>query len=115
MALRLGTKVIQPHTCRCGVSVSRDGHHGLSCRQTKGRQPRHKDANDVIYRSMGTAGLLPVLEPSGVFAQVDGKRPDGKTQVPDSNGKCLLWDFTSPDTLAASHLSNTSRKAGSAA
>jgi hypothetical protein len=34
----------------------------------------------------------------------DGKRPDGLSLTPWSNGKCLIWDFTCPDTLAQSHL-----------
>ena len=34
----------------------------------------------------------------------DGKRPDGLTVLPWANGRCLVWDFTCPDTLAASHL-----------
>ena len=34
----------------------------------------------------------------------DGKRPDGLTVMPWSNGRCLVWDFTCPDTLAVSHL-----------
>jgi hypothetical protein len=53
-------------------------------------------------------------EPSGLLRD-DGKRPDGCTLVPWSNGKCLAWDATAPDTLASSHLPNTSTQAGGAA
>jgi len=45
----------------------------------------------------------------------DGKRPDGATLVPWARGRCLLWDFTCPDTLAPSHISKSSQAAGSVA
>ena len=34
----------------------------------------------------------------------DGKRSDGVTVLPWANGRCMIRDFTCPDTLAASHL-----------
>ena len=45
----------------------------------------------------------------------DGKRPDGATLDPWSRGQSLVWDFTCPDTLAPSHLNQSSMAAGSAA
>ena len=36
--------------------------------------------------------------------RVYGKRPDGLTVLPWANGRCMVWDFTCPDTLAVSHL-----------
>ena len=45
----------------------------------------------------------------------DGKRPDGVTQIPWSEGKCVSWDVTVTDTLAASNVSSSSSAAGSAA
>ena len=44
----------------------------------------------------------------------DGKRP-GSTLIPWSNGRPLVWDFTCPDTLAASHLPKTTDLAGAKA
>ena len=35
--------------------------------------------------------------------------------IPWSHGRCLTWDVTVPDTLAAAHLDRTSLAAGSAA
>jgi len=42
-------------------------------------------------------------------------RPDGITVVPWSQGRCLAWDVTCPDTLAASHLTGSANAAGTAA
>ena len=38
------------------------------------------------------------------LARDDGKRPDGVTSMPWTNGRCLTWDVTCSDTLAASYL-----------
>ena len=38
------------------------------------------------------------------LAQHNDRRPDGLSLMPWSNGRCLAWDFTCPDTLAPSHL-----------
>src|SRR5208282_388095 len=45
------------------------------------------------------------LEPTSL-ARNDNRRPDGMSLTPWSNGRCLAWDFTCPDTLAPSHLNN---------
>ena len=45
----------------------------------------------------------------------DGKRPDGVTQIPWSEGKCATWDVTVTDTLAASNLNFSISGAGTAA
>ena len=34
----------------------------------------------------------------------DGERPDGPKLMPSTNGRCLVLDFTCPDTLEPSHL-----------
>jgi hypothetical protein len=64
---------------------------------------RHNAVNDLIKRAMATAGIPTLLEPKSL-ARDDGKRPDGLTVLPWANGRCMVWDFTCPDTLAASHL-----------
>ena len=53
-------------------------------------------------------------EPQGLVRS-DGKRPDGVTQIPWSEGKCASWDVTVTDTLAASNVNVSSTAAGSAA
>ena len=52
-------------------------------------------------------------EPVGLMRSGDG-RPDGCTLVSWEEGKCLAWDATVPDTLAHSHLAETSLVAGAA-
>ena len=113
--LRLGIPLCHPHPCHnCGATVDRSGTHGLCCRNSKGRWSRHGALNDTLLRAMSSAGVPATLEPQGLIRD-DGKRPDGLTLVPWSKGKCLTWDATCCDTLAASHLPSTSKTSGAAA
>jgi hypothetical protein len=112
--LRLGAALCAPHNCSCGVSVDARGIHGLSCRRSAGRHQKHAQLNDIIHRALTRAGVAAVKEPSGTVVG-SGLRPDGASLIPWTRGKCLAWDATSPDTLAASHISATSVQAGAAA
>ena len=114
VGLRLGAPLVRPHTCCCGQPVAANGHHGLACRKSAGRHIRHRLANDVIARAFRSAEVPADLEPQGLLRS-DGKRPDGATLIPWSRGKHAVWDFTCPDTLAPSHLAQTSLAVGSAA
>jgi len=114
VGLRLGTKLCEPHTCRCGAQVQQDGAHGLSCKRSAGRFSRHSALNDVIKRALSSAGVPAILEPPGL-CRADGKRPDGLSLIPWSCGKSLLWDATCVDTVAVSHMPKTSSSAGAAA
>ena len=90
------------------------GHHGLSCRQSAGRIPRHVQLNEIIRRSLNTAGIPSILEPVGLDHS-DGKRPDGLTLLPLSGGKTLCWDSTCTDTYAHSNLPQSALAAAHAA
>ena len=114
VGLRLGINLCQPHPCPCGAQVDARGTHGLSCRQSSGRTSRHHYLNDLVWRALTRAGIPSSKEPSGL-SRSDGKRPDGMTMIPWQTGKSLIWDVTVADTLAASHLSITSRQAAAAA
>ena len=114
LALRIGAKVCEPHPCRCGRVVDSRGLHGLSCRYSAGRHPRHSAMNDVVKRALLRAGLPSVLEPPGLD-RGDGSRPDGITVFPFSRGRSLVWDCTCVDTFAESHLINSAIGAGVAA
>src|ERR1700744_5557947 len=70
--------------------------------------------NDTIKRGFNSAEVPARLEPEGLSGG-DGKRPDGMTLVPWSNGKILLWDATCIDTLAPSYVAKSAQKSGSAA
>ena len=101
---RLGAIMCAPHTCVCGVQVGDDGTHGLACRKSAGRQMRHIAVNELIKRALVSANVPSLLEPNSLCRD-DGTRPDGLTvRVAVGKGRCLVWDFTCPDTLAASHL-----------
>ena len=94
VALRLGSTLCHPHQCsHCGAEVDSSAMHGLSCRWSDGRHPRHAAINDLIHRALTSAKVPSRLEPSRLFRS-DGKRPDGATIAPWKNGKCLVWDAT---------------------
>ena len=81
IALRVGADVCIPLSCRCGGRMDSRGLHGLSCKYSAGRFPRHSAMNDVIKRALQKAGLPSVLEPPGLD-RGDGSRPDGITVFP---------------------------------
>ena len=114
IGLRLGTSLCEPHTCVCGTPVNVLGTHGLACKRGAGRMGRHQFLNDIIWRALNRANVPAVKEPSGLIRS-DGKRPDGVTQIPWSEGKCVTWDVTVTDTFAASNMKLSSATAGSAA
>ena len=101
-------------TACCGAKVDCRGTHGLACKFSAGRHPRHGLLNDIIHRSLQRAQVPAVKEPLGL-CRSDGKRPDGVTMIPWSRGRCLAWDVTVVDTLAPSHIAETSSLAGAAA
>ena len=77
------------------------GRHGLACSKSAGRHPKHSHTNELIKRSLGSAGVPSVREPPGL-SRSDLKRPDGLTLFPWKEGRGMIWDFTCADALAAS-------------
>ena len=69
--LRLGTALCHPHTCQCGVEVDKFGRHGLSCKTSAGRHPRHTQANDLIKRALNSAHVPAIREPPGLSRKDD--------------------------------------------
>jgi hypothetical protein len=114
VGLRLGCVLCEPHICPCGAHVDSRGTHGLACKRSAGRTVRHHQINDVIWRALCHANIPSIKEPTGLLRS-DGKRPDGLTQIPWHGGKCLTWDVTVTDTLAASYVDLTAANAGAAA
>ena len=64
---------------------------------------RHNAVNDLIKRALASADVTSMLEPNSLSRE-DAKLPDGVTVLPWTNGRCMVWDLTCPDTLAASYL-----------
>lgn len=114
VALRLGNKVCEVHPCICGEMVDPKGIHGLSCSKMKGRYATHAEVNKIFSMAFSAAGFPNSLEPYGLSRR-DGKRPDGLTSYPWSQGKSLIWDVTVVDTTAPSYVHMTSVDAGAAA
>ena len=50
LSLRLGAKICEKHTCRCGKLVEEIGHHGLFCARSAGRFSRYHDLNTLLKR-----------------------------------------------------------------
>ena len=63
IGLRVGADLVEAHRCVCGAAVDRKGTHGLSCRRSGGRKPRHQAANETIRRALVSGGVPSVLEP----------------------------------------------------
>jgi len=70
VGMRLGLALCVPHSCPCGDQ----GLHGMMCKKAPGRIAKH--LNDTIWRSLGSASIPAIKEPSGLVTQ-DGKRPEG--------------------------------------
>ena len=104
----------EPHKCNCGKQVNSLGHHGLSCRKSVGRLPRHYNLNDIVKRSLNVAGVPSWLEPAGLNPS-NQTRPDGITVYPFSGGKSLCWDATCRDTYAQCSISDSAIAAGASA
>lgn len=111
IGLRLGTQLCIPHVCKCGAAVDEYGRHGLSCKESTGRQLRHDTINDLIHRSIISAGRSAQREPTHL-ASSNGLRPDGITIQPWKLGKQLVWDATCSCTFAPSYEAQSSREAG---
>ena len=94
--------------------VDKRGLHGLSCQKSAGRLPRHAHINDIVKRALATAGIPAILEPVGLD-RGDGKRPDGISVFPFSEGKSLCWDATVSDTFCQTALLSSAHSPGSAA
>jgi len=88
--------------------------HSFVCKKAPGKTTRHHSVNDLIARAFSSAGLPVTKEPSGLFRS-HGKRPDGLTLVPWSNGKALCWDVTITCPLADSYITAADRESGAAA
>jgi len=61
-----------------------------------------------------SADVQTELEPRHLLNN-DRKKADGATLFAWSRGRQLVWDFTSPDTLAPSYLARSASAAGAAA
>ena len=80
----------------------------------EGRHPRLNECNQIIKEALGSAHISARREPK-YLSRNYGKRPDGLITTAWSKGKSLVWDVTCTDTLAPSHIDQTSQEAGKAA
>ena len=64
-----------------GCTVDELGTHSLSCRKNQGHHPHHAGINDLIKKTLVSAGIPAHLEPTGLCCS-DSKRPNGATIIP---------------------------------
>ena len=115
VSLRLRVPLCRPHSCSlCGGHVDEFATHGLSCKMSAGHLPRYAAINTIVKMSLARAQIPSALEPVGLYRS-DGKRPDGVTITPWQAGRTLVWDVTSPDTYAVSHVVLATRGPGAVA
>ena len=114
IALRTGSKLCENHKCKCGRNTDEFGFHLLSCRFNEGRHPRHAAINEIIFHALKSSHTPSYIEPYGLN-RGDGKRPDGITIFPFSQGKCLCWDATCVNTFGESVINETAIESGQAA
>ena len=81
LSFRLGAKICEKHTCRCGKLVEENRHHGLSCARSAGRFSRHHNLNILVKQALSSIKVPSILEPNGL-TRSDGKRPDGIILAP---------------------------------
>ena len=80
-------------------------------KQAPSRIIRHRAINDVIARSVTTAGV-PVMKKPCSLTRTDGRRLNRLTMTPWQAGKSLTWDVTVVSTLADSYVHLSSQSAG---
>ena len=80
----------------------------------KFRPVSYSALNETVLQALGRAGIPAALEPPGLD-RGDGKRPDGITLIPFSQGKALCWDSTCTNTYSENSLNNSAIKPGAAA
>ena len=112
VGLRIGLPLVLPHACEYGGMIDSLGLHCLACIKSANKQARQSIINDVVYRSMVSAKIQAVKEPTGLCK--DGKRPDSASIIPWKRGKIVTWDVTVADSFAASYIKDTSFTAGAA-
>ena len=62
----LGTPICAPHDCTlCGSHIDESGVHGLSCRRSIGRAPRHSQLSPIIKDGLASVHIPAILEPQG--------------------------------------------------
>lgn len=109
----MGSRIFDSHTCASGKQAIGPGYHGRSCHDRVGRWSRHAALNNIFYRALATDNVLALLESNSVACD-DGRCPDRMTLIPCLCGESLVLYVTCVDTLAASHLTNTTKSPSSA-
>ena len=84
LGLRLGVPIVAEHACICGAVVNVFGSHGLSCKRSGGRIPRHAAVNETVRHALVSEGVPAVLEPMGVCTPSNVSTSRGASRLANS-------------------------------
>ena len=96
-------------TCKCPFLVLNKVYYYYY--YSTGRIHRHSAVRDVVRCGLSAAGILFMHEPSGIDC-VDGKRLDGITAKPCSQGRSPNWDAKCVNILDSFKLTRATLAAG---
>jgi hypothetical protein len=104
-------KKTSKHQCsNCPDMIQENGVHELSCQKgVRARAPRHKGLSFKLAKILQSIDIGTRLEPESLWT---GKRPDGVTILPWSNGLRMIWDVTVADSFAQTYRQKALTEAG---
>jgi hypothetical protein len=77
LRMQLGLPIFEPGLiCPCCKSAPLTTSHALTCSNNGDRISRHNNLRDILFELCRRGGLLPKLEPNGVFGHKTGQKPD---------------------------------------
>ena len=100
--------------CRLHEPGSADLPHPPPTAATRFYQPLRRLCLNHLEPGPQSSSPHSSCQPSDIYRS-DGKRPDGTSIVPWKSGRVLVWDVTSPDTLAPSYAALATREAAAVA
>ena len=109
--LRIGAEIFRLHKCRVDMTITSDGHHGLSHKYSSARIQRHNEKKRHSSTGINRAIVPSTLEQAGLCRDSQ-ERNDGLTRQLFKNRKYMCWDVTCVDNFSQSNFSQCAIDAG---